>query len=283
MIGSIAFLASAHATCGDRSALLDLLERQVTEGRIDEGEATSRTIVESLGCGPLAQPEQIARLWLAEAVMLAVRGEREASDQALASAARLSTGAWRPIYGEALKMRLEQASHLPPPGSGELRVESLYAGYLAAVDGVAVLFPVTLSSGLHLLQIGTSSSSMSVAIRFAQPPGLDLVIDPKLPLLDIVPSLSQAPLAEAPVAEAEIHDGPRPRKRRILQAFALGGVSALLYGATWTTYYAVPADTRGPGLYTATHGLWLASIGTGAASAGLLVWGIATPAIAPAP
>jgi hypothetical protein len=248
--------------------MLDDLERQALEGRLQEAELTSQALIEAFGCGPLAAPDQIARLWLAEAVLLSARGEEAASDKALVSASRLSPATWQEVYGLALKERWEDA-HLRPVGeAGLLRVEPLDPGYVGAIDGVVVSsFPTVLPPGLHLLQIGLDASSMKTAFRFVQPSGFDLVIDPKLPPLPVPPPVTQN------------RDTDR-RQRRILHALAVGGAAGLVYGTTFATsaaYYDAPQQQRSNGLRALNDGLVLTSAGAGITSVVLLVRAATTP------
>lgn len=257
--------AVARAGCPDRTALLDTLDRQVLEGRFDQAELTQQALVAALGCGPVAEPALVARLWLAEAVMRSARSDPSASEL-FAAAARLSPGTWTEAYGPTLRKQWEEAAGLPQTGvDGTIRIEPLYPGTLAALDGTVRGFPATVDAGPHLLQVGPAPSDMAAALRFDLPSGIDLVLDPKLP----PPALTPVPAR-----------GRDLRGRRILHALLVGGVGAAAYAVTFATeaaFYEPPKEERSAELRAVNDGIILGSAAIGTVSAVMLVRGIASP------
>jgi hypothetical protein len=231
--------------CGDPGVLLGELEVLVLEGRFDEAEGARERLIGAFGCGELATPDQIARMWLAEALILA-------SDDVLAAAARLSPTTWNELYGPGWKARWEAASQRPAPQLGRVDLGELPEGYVGAIDGTVTTFPATLPAGPHLLQV---LETQVVAVqRFDLPAGLDLVLQPALPL------------------EVE----PSPRKgRRILHALLLGAGSGLTYGATFATSASWSAN-HSESLRVVNNGLVVSAGGLALTSGVLLVRGVAT-------
>ena len=109
--------------------------------------------------------------------------------------------------GPSLRQRWEAAKQSPPRTLGRLRLEPLPKRAVSAVDGEIVELPATLTTGIHLLQVGTSERNFSSAAVFYLPPGLDLVLDPGLTGgIDAVPGGETS-----------------PRKRRIVHSLIVGG------------------------------------------------------------
>ena len=258
------FSIVARAECPDRTVLLDELDRQVLEGRFDQADVTKQAVVAAFGCGPVADPTLVARLWLAEAVMLSARSDAGASEM-FAAAARLSPGTWTENYGPTLRKEWEEAGRIPSGEPGTIRLEPLFPGTVAALDGTVRSFPATVDTGPHLLQVGSGPSDMASALRFDLPSGIDLVLDPKLP-----------PPAVPPV----IARGRDLRGRRILHALLVGGTGAALYSATFATeaaFYGAPPEERSEGLRAVNDGMIIGSAAIGTVSAAMLVRGIASP------
>lgn len=263
-----AFSTVARAECGDRASLLDELDQQVLEGRFEQAEITKQTVVAAFACGSLAEPTLVARLWLAEAVMLAARDDPGAPEL-FAAASRLSPTTWTEAYGPSLRKRWEEAERLPVKPSGTVRIDPLVSEYIAALDGTVLVFPAQVPAGPHLLQVGPRPTEMASALRFDLPPGIDLVLDPKV-------TRPVEPPAVAPTRDL--------RGRRILHALVVGGVGAAVYSATFATnaaFYHSPPAQRSVELRAVNDGMVITSGVVGAASAVLLVRGITSPPATP--
>ena len=267
-------LATAHADCGDPAALLTVLEAAVVEGRWSDVDPASDAVVAAFGCGPLAAPEHIARVWLAEALLDSAHGDDPAADESLWAAARISPSTWNEAYGPRLRARWEAASARSEPARGLLHLEPpLPVGWIGAVDGAVVDFPAHLPGGPHLLQVGTASDRMTTARIVLLPPGLDLRVALDLP--------APAPVAPAPVAPAPVASDPSDgrRARRIVSALIVGGVGAGLYGATLGTsavYRGQPEGERSDGLRLANNAMLVGASGLALGSGVLLVRGLVT-------
>jgi hypothetical protein len=171
------WVAAARAECGDPELLLGELEAMVLEGRFAEAEAVRERLVGAFGCGELAAPEQVARMWLAEALVLGARDEQQASDEALAAAARIAPSTWTETYGPAWKARW-QAAAAREAEPGRVELAGLPEDHVGAVDGAVMSFPATLPPGPHLLQVLDTRAVASM--RFELPASLDLVLEPVL-------------------------------------------------------------------------------------------------------
>ena len=266
-------LATAHADCGDPAALLTVLEAAVVEGRWSDVDPASDAVVAAFGCGPLAAPEHIARVWLAEALLDSAHGDDPAADESLWAAARISPSTWNEAYGPRLRARWEAASARSEPARGLLHLDpALPAGWIGAVDGAVLDFPAHLPGGPHLLQVGTAPDRMTTARIVLLPPGLDLRVALDLPATPIAPTPMPMPVAPEP-------SGGR-RARRIVSALIVGGVSAGLYGVTIGTsavYRGQPEGERSDGLRVANNALLVGSSGLALTSGVLLVRGLVTP------
>jgi hypothetical protein len=263
--------AVARAECGDPGLLLEALEQATASGRFEEAEAHSQLLVHAFGCGELAEPSLVARMWVTEAVLLAVRGEVVASDDALAAAARIAPSEPPELYGSALRNRWEAAARRPLPEMGKVRLDPLPEGYLGAIDGALHEFPTDLPAGLHLLQVGPELDRMETARVFDLPPGIDLVLE--LPF-------ERAPVQPPPPEPQQRPSSSGPRQRRILGALVVGGAGGLGYSATFLTqaaYYQKPEGERSTALMFLNDGLLLSSAGLGVASVALLVRAFVTP------
>jgi hypothetical protein len=266
--------AVARAECDDPELLLESLEQATASGRFEEAETSSKLLVEALGCGKLAHPSLVARMWVTEAVLLSVRGEVAASDDALAAAARIAPSEPPELYGSAVRKRWEAASRRPLPEMGRVRLDPLPEGYLGVIDGALHEFPTDLPAGLHLLQVGPELDRMETARVFDLPPGLDLVLE--LPFERPL----QGPVPEERAPRTRLGWREDPRKRRVLGALLVGGAGGLGYSATLLTeaaYYRKPEGERSTALMFVNDGLLLSSAGLGLTSVALLVRGLTTP------
>lgn len=208
---SLSLSGLASASCGDAWTSIRALEDAVVEGRYPEASEHSRATIEAFGCGPLAPPELVARLLLAEALILRAEGEAEASDDALVAAARLSTGIWVEAYGSELRAHqlelfLQRSNDPERSAEGRLVLKPpLPEGFFGGVDGVPYdTFPLSLIPGLHLVQVGDDPQQMQVARLVELMPRTELVLQTGLPTPLPVDTVSEPvgavsePAGEAP-------------------------------------------------------------------------------------
>jgi hypothetical protein len=158
-------LSLAAWACEPREPLLQRLEGAVQQGQWPEAEGAMQALVLELGCGALAEPALLARLWRAEAALSAHRGDDAGAQDALWAAARAQPDPSSP----------------PPPDlpPGRLLVEP--EGLAVALDGrLLPSLPAPVEAGLHLMQGGALPEQMQLAQVLFVAPGTDLVLS--LPL-----------------------------------------------------------------------------------------------------
>lgn len=251
----------------DRPARIAILEQATIEGRFEAADAASRALLESFGCGPLAEPPVLARMWLSQAVLYAARGSDDAADDALAAAARVSPTTWNDMYGPTLQERWASTAERLDPSPATLRVEPLPAGWVAAVDGERMTVPAELPSGPHLLQLGpkpfgSGPARFEVARMFYLAPAGELSIDPELPA---------RPVAHRPMTQ---------RSRRLVHGLIVGGAAVALYGTTFATHAAYngqPVDAKSGGLRFANNAMIIGSVGLGVTSGAMVARALTTP------
>jgi hypothetical protein len=248
------------AGCADPAPLLSELETYATEGRIEQAEKAEDALVAALGCSAIADRATIARLWLAQGMVLAARGEDEASTSAFAAAARLSPDTWNPDYGPVHEQRFRDAAQTRVEAGRVALSEPVPLGWYSAIDGTVLQLPAALPAGPHLLQIGQDPLAMNFATTFELPAGLELEI--------VAPDFPEPPPPPTP---------PDTRRaRRTWQAVVVGGLGVVAYGMSFaanSAYYGsgtLHTDRSVPLRY-ATDGLVIAAGGLAATSAGLFV------------
>lgn len=228
-------VALARAGCVDAPPLVAELERAATEGRLGEGEMVKARLLAAFSCGPLATPELLARMWLADAVMLSLRGDEDAATDALAAAAQAAPEVWNDVYGPEFRRRHQAAQGLAP-GVGHIVFDVTVEGeapvgrpVVTAVDG-EVLTDVTpaVPSGLHVAQIGFGRGDVRFAQEVYVVPGQDLVVRATL----VGVTGAEAPVSKGPL----IPDEPPaviPMKTRRFPAFLVAaGVTGIGAGVT---------------------------------------------------
>lgn len=220
--------------CADPEPIVAALEAAATEGRLADARAAKDKVLAAFGCR-LADPGLLARVWLADAVVLATEGDDTGSSDALAAAARAEPGAWRDVYGSEFRRRFEEARVAEAPvGRLVLTVEpATDAPHTLAIDGhPSDPAPVELPSGLHLAQAGYGED-----VRFARElyvvAGQDLMVGatlgpPPRPAAVTAPEpalVASTDPALAPAGDPLIVTPLPPEPRPFPTLLALGGVT----------------------------------------------------------
>ena len=262
--------------CEGPESSLRAFEEAVLEARYDDARKASAAAVEAFGCARLAAKEQVARLWLAEALVLSGGGEEEAADAALAAARTLAPDYWNANYGTYWKERWQATVNRQPPGTGRLDVGPLPPDVQGAIDGTWRDFPATVRSGLHLVQFGTEDQ-MAWAQIVQVPEGVPLTLRPVLPSLPV----TDAPNPIDTVEPVEVR--VPSRSRRIRDALLFGGAAVAAWGVSGAAKVAFTNNQADPydddaALRTTGNGFAIGAGALGATSAVLLVRGILTPA-----
>jgi hypothetical protein len=129
--------------------------------------------------------------------------------------------------------------------------------------------------GLHLLQVGPTEGEIVASLRFALPPGIDVVLEPEIPALEPAPAPALVPAPIPTPAPLAVDDGPR-RGRRVAHAVVVGLVGGAMFAGTFATSSAYDRQPS-PALLWVNNGLIVTSAGLGVTSGVLLVRGLATP------
>ncbi|MEQ1504878.1 MAG: hypothetical protein ABMB14_21770 [Myxococcota bacterium] len=217
----------ARAACDDPEPIVVALEAAATEGRTAEGEAKKAEVLAALACGRPVDPTLLARIWLADAVVLATQGDRAGSDDALAAAAHVAPQVWNDVYGSDFERR-HLAATAVDPGTGRIVLAPQVAGGLpagaavvAAIDGhLTAGSAVDVPAGLHVVQLGFAADDLRFAQEIYVVPGQDLVVRAELP-----------PFPVAPVAPAPAPVGPVPVVRKHPPVFAIASIATAVGAA----------------------------------------------------
>jgi hypothetical protein len=191
--------------CPTRLERLDLLdegEKALFAADFGTTETKLRALEGALSCGPLAEVELLARMWLLEGAWYTRQGAPDQGADSFRAAARISAATWVSGYGSELRAAYESAIASSAAGSTTLVVEPDIFRWIGAIDGEVTRFPATVAPGLHLVQVGASESD----VRFSR----IVVAFPDSPVVVVTglhePTGTEVRPAPAPVA------GPAPRK-----------------------------------------------------------------------
>jgi hypothetical protein len=189
--------------CPSRAERLDLLdegEQALTEADFASAETKLKALEGSFSCGPLVEVDLLARMWLLEGAWYTLQGNADLGGDSFRAAARVAPATWVSDYGASLRSAYEAAVAAPPTGSTTLSVEPNIFRWVGAVDGQITRFPVTVSPGLHLVQVGATETDM----RFAR----IVVSFPDNPVV-VVTGLVEPTGSEQPQPQPT---GPAPRE-----------------------------------------------------------------------
>ena len=295
----LSWAARARAGCPEVGPVLNRTERDITSFFLADAHDDLMETLDALGEGPRAQPQAVARLFLAHGMVCHLEGDAACAAGWFASGRRVAPDLWPDDYGPVARERWLEARQVEASVAvGFRNVGSRWV----AVDGqlldaahldARAREPWMLAPGPHLVQAGRGEcADYAKTVEIADDAPTYLVALPALPTgrdrppgdlgperappeerdLALIPN-DPSPLLESP---------PRPRrKRRIRDALILGSTSALLYGVTAGTQraYEAPAPSeRSRALGITNNGLVIGSAGLAICSAGLLVRGLVTPA-----
>lgn len=240
----------------DQAKQIARLEDAVLDRRVGEAQTLVSKLVEAFGCGPMAQPQTLARMWIAQAVLFDISGETQAANDALLAAGGLSPATWVDGYGLAMRvrqLRLMARERFDNRPTGQVEVEPV--GYVTSIDGLRYdRFPATLPAGLHVVQVGPSVKEM----QHAQ-------------LVDVVADSDTVIVTGLGVPRRSLTIEAR-RRRRLLTGLAFAGGAAATYGLSFATNAAFDRDPR-RGVAVVNDTLVLASAGLLATSGAFFVRG----------
>lgn len=217
---------TAFAQCEDPAVVVTEAEAAVIEVRLDEAESALDRVEAALGCSPIASSELLGRMWLAEGVMLSIAGDAAAEDS-FAAAHRVAPGFWNEDYGPKLHERYQAAQLSHIPGQGEIHLEAPIKGHIIGIDGRMASLPMSLASGLHVVQVGRSAQEILFAKMVFVPDGVDVQITTGLVEegIEPVPETEEEEVVATTVVE------PVPKKKGV-PVFLIAGAGAAVVGGS---------------------------------------------------
>ena len=167
-------LAPALAgVCAERVPPLLRAEEAAGAGKLEEADLALQALQLAFGCGGPAEPDLLARMWVAEARIAQAREDTPACEDAIAAARGVSPQLQIPPEVDPIYPCFRST---PPaePQTGTLTVEP--PGIALFLDGQPLSSPASAPSGLHLLQGGPLADQIEAASVIFVPPAIDLVI-----------------------------------------------------------------------------------------------------------
>jgi len=191
-------LFSPAFACDDPEALVAKVETAVGEARLELAQETLKRLEVSFGCSPVVDASLLARMWLAEGVLAYFNGDVESTKLSFGAARGVAPNVWDENYGADLRSIYDGV--VVEQIKGEIRLASPAEGYVISVDGVQTELPISVSPGLHLVQIGSSPVASSFGQIVYVMPEDSLVLDPQLEALVVVSEVSK-PSTDRPPAK----------------------------------------------------------------------------------
>jgi hypothetical protein len=167
-------ISAAWATCPDPAAGVATAERAVVEARFDDAEAALAQAEAGFVCGDPADPDVLARMWMAEGAWLVLQDRNDEAKESFAAAKRVSPDLWNADYGDRIRAVYDESRDSGEMGQLSLRpAPDAYAAYL---DGDEAVFPRSAEAGLHLIQVGPRTKAAQFGKVVALMPGDTLVV-----------------------------------------------------------------------------------------------------------
>ncbi len=212
--------------CADPAALVEVAEQAVFELRVDDARATLGRIEEAFGCA-VVDPEVLARFFDVEGALLVHAGDRDGATLRFAAARAIVHDGLDPMYGSKVRAVSDATARAPIESEIDLSPRPAEDDDVR-VDTALVSLPVSVTSGLHLVQVGPPGTVAFGELVLVEPGGRLVVSTHRLsaPAADL-----PAPL---PAPGAPSSPSPEPGRRGPSVGLlvtsgalaALGGVSA---------------------------------------------------------
>lgn len=138
--------------CPDVNDVLEDLQAQVVEIRLEAARTTLDSLESSFSCGPPFTSDLLAQLWTLEAMVEMFSGNQEAAEEPLAAALRMNPKLLVSDYGSGAESTLETIKGRER-GTGTLDLTGVPEPAQVWIDGQRSTSGSTLEEGLHLLQI----------------------------------------------------------------------------------------------------------------------------------
>ncbi len=177
----------AQAACEELTTLADEVEQAVLAVEIPAGRAALQRVEPALRCDLPVDPTQLARLWLAEAVLETIDPNHPSSSrasQAFAAAARAQPSTWVSAYGDDLRAARDQAvSSAQALSAGRVELSPPPGIRPVWLDGRAFDPAQPVPAGLHALQVAGDTPETSFAQLIILPAGMTLTVETGLPTI----------------------------------------------------------------------------------------------------
>ena len=182
---------AAAAPCESPETLAEQSLSAVVEARLqDTRDLLDRTVV-AWACSPAAQPDTLARYWLAEAALASFSSNPGGTEQAFGAARRVSPELWDDRLGAQLRESWTAAEQ--PAGEGSLKVTPKPIGPVM-LDGVLVdTEDLNATVGLHLLQVLDAGGDARFARTLHVVAGQDVLVRTGLSEEGLVTELPESP------------------------------------------------------------------------------------------
>jgi hypothetical protein len=175
LIGALVGVSWAQE-CEDVAVLVAQAEGDVESFFLAEAESELNRAKIAYGCGPIADPEVLARLWQTEGVTRVMKGEEADSVGSFAASARVAPGVWNENYGPQMRKKYDLAVAEVGQGESQLRLRALPKGFQVVLDGQIAEAPYKTQSGLHLVQAGPPEANAEWARVIDLPPEEQVVV-----------------------------------------------------------------------------------------------------------
>jgi hypothetical protein len=156
-------VAQAQSVCPSRSDALTALENAVATVDFESVDQRLEDVTASFACGKGVQPDELARLWVAEGAFLHMDGDVPAAEESFQAARRVAPDTWTEVFGSKLRTVWEDAPEATERGTIAVDPKPLW--WTVLLDGKPVpSLPYEVSTGLHVVQGGPSIED----VRFAK-------------------------------------------------------------------------------------------------------------------
>jgi len=152
----------AHAACDEAPLYVERAEQAVLEGRLADATQALKDATVAWTCGPNAEPEVLARFWLAEGALAMAEGDLARARLSFSAAYRVAPDLWPIDYGVKPYIQYQAAAE-EWTGQATIKLHPQPVARLSLLDGQPASYPATTVAGLHLVQLGRSEQHMEFA------------------------------------------------------------------------------------------------------------------------
>ncbi len=159
--------AHAEDFCRPPEYVLNEIEEYVGLFELEYAKEAIEAAQVSYACSAPAEPQTLARILLADAVIKVFGEDAEGAKLSFAAANRVAPDVWNANYGEDNKALYDQAS-AATPGSGTIKLLPHFPEQVLWVDGQPMVAPVEVPAGMHLVQAGIDGQANASFARLVR-------------------------------------------------------------------------------------------------------------------